>query len=64
MTAPTDEDTVVGLCNCCDQPVHEGDERWETVHRGTGAAPDMLLHRRPCQPAESRRFLGRSRLWS
>lgn len=55
MTAPGDEDAVVGLCACCDQPVHAGDERRVEMHRATGAAPDLLLHRRRCQPARGRR---------
>lgn len=60
MTAPPEEPTVVGLCNCCDEPVLAGDERHVEVHRATGAAPDLLLHRQSCRPAETRRWIGRS----
>jgi hypothetical protein len=41
---------VLGLCLCCDQPVHAGEERRETIEHATGATPDVLLHQRMCRP--------------
>lgn len=41
---------VVGRCQRCGQDVHAGDEQRITVHAGTGAAPDVLLHSSPCKP--------------
>lgn len=48
MTAPAVK--VVGLCHCCDKPVRAGEERRETVHSGTGAGAEVLLHRESCAP--------------
>lgn len=46
----------VGLCACCGQPVHPGEERLETIEVGTGVAPDVLLHKALCHPPEVRRY--------
>jgi hypothetical protein len=44
----------IGLCHCCGTPVLRGSERRETIEQGSGAAPDVLLHSRPCKPPSVR----------
>jgi hypothetical protein len=49
MTAETGPE-IVGRCHRCDQWILVGQEDRRTVHGGTGASPDVLLHRDPCRP--------------
>lgn len=51
MSARPAKGAVIGLCHCCEQPVRVGEERREVVERGTGAAPEVLLHRQMCRPS-------------
>lgn len=52
--APATTTAVLGTCHCCQTPVHQGEERRETFEHATGAAPEVLLHRRPCTPVNGR----------
>jgi hypothetical protein len=45
-----EECPVVGTCHRCGEPVEAGDEKRVTIHQGTGAAPEVLLHIWACQP--------------
>lgn len=47
--------TQLGVCHCCGEAVHEGDERREVIESGTSASPEVLLHRGQCRPPAVRR---------
>lgn len=44
-------------CHCCGRPIPVGQERTYEVHQGSGAAPDVVVHKRPCLPVYVRRHL-------
>jgi hypothetical protein len=46
---------VIGLCQSCQRPVRQGEERVEQVEQGTSASGLVLLHRALCRPAAVRR---------
>ncbi|MFF7192666.1 hypothetical protein ACFZAM_02970 [Streptomyces sp. NPDC008079] len=50
--------TPAGTCVRCQEPVPAGQGVLVQVDQGTAAAPDVLIHKRYCQPAPVRRSNG------
>lgn len=50
--------TAVRTCARCQEPVAPGTGRLVGVDQGTTASPDILIHKRSCEPVYVRRSQG------